>query len=107
MDQCENFNTFIIRDICTILGEKNKIWSDFVKHTEPKAKCPFNITSMKVKNATIDLSYIEHLPLAGFIWVIHSKLFKAIPNVRYKKQLLFCALAESKVTKSNRVDKVS
>lgn len=105
MDQCENFDTFIIRDICVVLEEKDQIWSDFVEHTEPKFKCPFNRTSIKVTNATVNMSYLDHLPLDGYIWVISGKLFKSIPNVRYKKQLLFCMMSESKITKSNWKDR--
>lgn len=101
MDDCENFNTFIIRDICAIIDEKNKMWTDVVEHTEPRPKCPFDKKSLKMTNATWDMSYVDHLPLDGHIWIFFMKLFKSIPNVRHKKESIFCMMFESKITKSH------
>lgn len=99
MDECENFRTIVVRDICPVLDRKNALWTDLVEHTNPKASCPFNMTSMQVSNATLDLSYMDHLALDGFIWTFFFKVFKPIPNVRYKKEILLCLAIESKVTK--------
>lgn len=105
MDECEDFNTYVIRDICTVLDEKDRMWSNLVEHTEPRIKCPFNVKTIKVTNATVDLSYADELPLDGYVWLIYGKLFKPIPKIRHKKQLLICIMGESKITKTPREDR--
>lgn len=100
MDECVNFDTFVIHDFCSMIDRKGKIWSDFIEHTEPKLTCPSSSKFVKVTNATFDMGYIERLPLDGHIWIFYIKLFKPIPNVRHKKESLFCMMFESKITKS-------
>lgn len=101
MNQCENFGAYPIPDLCKILDQKNKIWSDTVEHTQPKAKCPFNTTSIKVINATVNLAYIAHIPfLSDYAWVFYFKAFKPINKMRYKKRLIFCYIAEATITRA-------
>lgn len=100
MTECEHFHTFIIRDICKIFEQKNQIWSNFIAHTQPRAKCPFKAIPVKVKNATVDFSYITHLPIGGYTYIMTIKVFKSIPNVRHRKQMLFCILNESSAIES-------
>lgn len=102
MTQCVSFDTLIIRDICKIVDQKNQIWSDAVDHTQPRPKCPLKKGTIKVTNATIDLSYIAHFPIEGYTWTLFEKAFKPIANVKHKKQMLFCIVVEATVTKSNR-----
>lgn len=99
MTQCEHFETFVLRDICKILDVKNQIWSDFVAQTKPKAKCPFKAVPLKVINATIDFTPLTSLPIGGYTYITTYKVFKSIPNVRHKKQKLFCVMTEASVVK--------
>lgn len=99
MNQCENFDTFVICDICKIINQKNQYWSDLIAHTEPRAKCPFKPSTMKIVNATMDFSYLAYLPMDGYSWIFTIKFFKPIANIRYKKRSLFCIMSESTVLK--------
>lgn len=100
MTKCEPFHTFIIRDICKIFEQKNQMWTEVVAHTKPRVKCPFKAVPVKVTNATVDFSYITHLPLGGYTWIITFKVFKSIPHIRHKKQMIFCILSESSAIES-------
>lgn len=106
MNQCEDFNSITIRDICKLIAQKNPLWNDLLSQTHPRPRCPFNnITSLMIINATMDLGYIGYLPIAGYNWISIFKLFKSIANVRHKKHLLFCLMFESTVDKSRREEK--
>lgn len=95
-----------IPDLCKILDQKNKIWSDAVEHTQPRAKCPFNTTSIKVIDATLNLAYIAYVPfISGYTWVLYFKAFKPIKKMRYKKRLIFCFIAEATVTRAAKEQK--
>lgn len=102
MTKCEDFDTFVIRDICKIADQKHQIWSDVIEHTQPKAKCPLNKGSIRVTNATIDYIYLAYLPIEGYTWTVFGKAFKPIANVKHKKQLLFCIVVEATTTKTSR-----
>lgn len=99
MSQCESFGTFVIRDICKIINQKNQFWSDLITQTQPRAKCPFKPSTIKIINATMDYSYLAHLPLDGFTWIRTLKFFKPIATVRNRKRLLFCLLSETTIMK--------
>lgn len=101
MSQCENFGSFLVRDFCKILEQKNKIWSDTVEHTVPRAKCPFKSKSIIISNATVNLAYIAYLPfISDYTWILHYKAFKPINEVRQKKRLIYCFFNEVTVTKA-------
>lgn len=102
MTHCEHFDTLIIRDICKVLNQKNRMWSDFIGHTQPKVACPLNTTSIKVSNATVDLGYVSYLPLDGYTWITSLKLYKSVESARRKKELLFCIMNEATITKTRR-----
>ena len=103
MTQCEKFDTFVIRDVCTIFAQaNNKIWSDLFEHTQPRVKCPFKAVPIKVTNATMDFSYLTRLPIGGYTWILNINIYKSIPNVRHKKQMLFCLLGEANAVKATR-----
>lgn len=99
MSQCEHFGTFVIRDICKVINQKNKIWTNVIAHTEPRAKCPFHPSTIKIVNATIDYSYVLYLPLDGYTWVGTMKFFKPIVGVRNRKKLLMCLMSEQTILK--------
>lgn len=103
MVECENFFTFSMPDICQILDQKDQIWSDFIAHTKPRAKFPFQAGSIiKVVNASIDLNFLRDAPvITGYTWISIFKAFKSIKNMQYKKKLLFCFMTEVTV-KSTR-----
>lgn len=86
---CENFETFSIPDLCKIIDLENQLWSDFMKNTEPKPRCPFNMPKILIKNATVDLGYVAYLPLDGYVWNFTVKTFKS-GKARQRKQLLHC-----------------
>lgn len=102
MTQCEDYDTIMIRDACKMLSLSNQMWTEFAQHTIPKAKCPFNMTSIKVTNATVDLGYIAHLPLEGYYWSFLFKVFKPILRLRNKKKMLFCGSYEAIITKTHQ-----
>lgn len=102
MTPCENFDTFSIPDICKIMSMENQLWSDMWAKIEPKLKCPINKSSMKIRNATVDLGLIAYLPLDGYTWTISFKSYQPIRKERNKKQLLYCGLLELNVTKMQR-----
>lgn len=102
MTQCEDYDTIMIRDICNVLSLSNQMWTDFAQHTTPKAKCPFDMKSIMVTNATVDLGYVAYLPLDGFYWSFLFKVFKSILRVRNKKKLLFCGSYEAIITKTHQ-----
>lgn len=106
MNECENFLTFVMPDICKVLDQKDKIWTDFVRHTQPMAMCPFKKGKSKVVNATILPNYLRNLSFlrqrtVTLIW----KFYKPIKNIRHKKRLLFCFMAEATV-KSSRTKRI-
>lgn len=68
-------------------------------HTEPKMKCPFKNSPIKIKDASIDLGYVAHLPLDGHTWLFRIKVFGPASSVRQKKRLLFCISFEITVQK--------
>lgn len=94
LTQCETFDTITIRDICKVLDMGDQIWTDFMAHTQPKAKCPFKMNSIRVINATVDLGYIANLPLDGYAWIFDFKSFQPVAKTRYKKRLLYCGMSE-------------
>lgn len=102
MNECENPNTFILPDICKILNMKNQYWSDLAAHTYPRVKCPLKASTMEIRNAITDLSFLSNLPVDGFVWTINFKIFKPIPNVRHKKRLLYCMIIEGSVVRGRR-----
>lgn len=105
MSLCENFNAITIPDLCKLMAQKNKLWDDLIAHMKPPPRCPINTAAIEISNATMDLSYIGYLPIAGYNWISAFKLFKSITNIRHKKHLLFCIMFESTVAKSQRGEK--
>lgn len=102
MTPCEHFDTLSIPDVCKIMNIENQLWSDIWSKTEPKVKCPINLSLIKIRNATVDLGLIAYLPLDGYTWSILFKSYQQIRKERYKKQLLYCGLFELSVTKIRR-----
>lgn len=98
--QCENYDIFIIRDICQIFSLQDQIWTDFMVHTQPKFNCPLNMKSIKVTNATVDVGYVAYLPFDGYRWSFVFKAFKS--SARHKKQLVYCGTYEANVIKTHR-----
>lgn len=72
-----------------------------MEHTQPKALCPFSMTSIKITNATVDLGLVSYLPLDGYTWITSLKLYKPIA-IRHKKEMLFCILSEATITQTRR-----
>lgn len=99
---CETYDTFSFPDICKVMNLQNTMWIDFGEHLHPKLKCPLKMSSIKIDNAIIDFAWISRLPLDGYKWVNSFKLFKQIPHVRHRKQLLFCLMSEATITKLRR-----
>lgn len=99
MTHCESYDQLIIRDVCRILDLENQLWTDFMKHAEPKFKCPIK-QSIKIQNATIDLGYISYLPFDGYTWFFSIKAYR-ISGIksRRRKQMLYCGICEIIVTK--------
>ena len=97
---CEKFDAFNLPDVCKLLNLQDKLWTDFMAHTQPKLRCPINIKSMKIINATVDLGYISHLPLDGHSWSFTIKSFKT--NARHKKRLAYCVVFEVAAMKIQR-----
>lgn len=73
-----------------------------MEHMQPKPECPLKMPSIKLLNATADLRFASRFPLDGFTWITSLKLYKSIAHVRHKKQLLFCIMCETPITKSRR-----
>lgn len=89
-----------MHDICKVLNMPDQLWSEFMVKTQPKLKCPFNMKSIKVTNATVDLGYISYLPFDGYSWTLTLKAFKT--NARRKKQLVYCGIYELTAIKAHR-----
>lgn len=102
MTQCEHFQTFVIRDVCKIFDQSNQIWSDAMARTQPRAKCPFKAGVVKIINATLDFTYLTYLPLEGYTYIVTYKIYKPIPSVRHKKQMVFCLIGEASVFQSSK-----
>lgn len=101
MTHCENFDNFVVHDICRILNLENQLWSDIMAHAEPKIKCPIKKeTKIKITNAVVDLGYVAHLPLDGHAWTMTVKIFKAAPKSRFKKRQIFCMTFVITITKN-------
>lgn len=83
----------------------NQFWTDFMVHTKPIAKCPFNMKSIMVTNATIDFGYIANLPIDGYTWILLFKCFQPIKKARYQKSLLYCGTSEITITKNQMKNK--
>lgn len=83
MTQCFDFETIIIKDICTAVFKKDMLWSDLVAHTNPKPKCPLIGPSYTVANATIDFGQIANWPVDDYTWIVTFKAFRTIANVRH------------------------
>lgn len=99
MTHCESYDQLTIRDICKIFDLENQVWTDFMKHTQPKIKCPIK-NSIKIANATVDLGYISYLPFDGYTWFFTIRLYKPSDNKsRRKKQILYCGICEIIITK--------
>lgn len=81
------------------MNDKNQFWREIVTHMEPKPICPFDVSSIKIMNFTMDLGFAARLPLDGYTWITSIKLYKPIAHVRHRKHLLFCFIAEATITK--------
>lgn len=90
----------MVHDICRLMDLKDQLWSGFMSSTKPPMKCPFKKTTFKIINATVDLGYIAHLPLSGYIWKFTFKAFKPNTKARRKKRFLFCVAFQVTVTKA-------
>lgn len=99
MTLCEHFDTFVVRDVCKILNLQDQLWSDFMVHTEPKLKCPFGNSTIRIKDAVIDLGYVAHLPLDGNTWTFTVKVFKPGAIARHRKRFMFCITFEIAIQK--------
>lgn len=77
------------------------MWSNLIEHTQPKAICPFNMTSVKITNAILDLGLVSHLPLDGYTWITSFKLYKPI-GIGHKKDMLLCIISEATITQTRR-----
>lgn len=98
--QCENYDVFTVRDVCKVFSLPDQIWTDFMTNTQPKFKCPLDMKSIKISNATVDLGYIAYLPFDGYSWTFTFKIFKT--NARHKKQVVYCGIYEVTVQKTHR-----
>lgn len=102
LTQCENYDTVTHPNICEIMNKYIKVYTDLADRMKPNPKCPLDMPSIKILNATVDLSFAARLPLDGFTWITSIKLYKSIAHVRHKKQLLFCLISQNTITKSRR-----
>lgn len=100
MTHCEVFDSFIVHDICRLMNLTDQLWTGLMSNTEPPMKCPFEKTTIKIKNAIVDLGYIAHLPLSGYTWKFTFKSFKTPAKVRRKKRFLSCIAFQVTVTKA-------
>lgn len=105
MNRCDNQHTLYLPDLCKIANQKSQIWNEAFTHIHPKMNCPLKPPNYRFVNATMDISFISHLPLDGFIWTITIKTFKPIPNIRHKKRMVFCLMAEGSILRVNRKPK--
>lgn len=98
------FDVVNIRDICAILDMEDQIWSEFMKHSEPRVMCPFkkNVPYV-VTNAPIDMGFLSHLPIDGYTWTFTEKMFKTVKG-RKTKRMVYCEEFEITITK-NRPNK--
>lgn len=71
-----------------------------MNHTQPQFKCPVDVKSIKISNATIDLGYIAYLPLDGYGFTFTFKAYKT--NAKHKKQIIFCATYAVTIMKTHR-----
>lgn len=97
--KCENFDTILLPDVCKLFELKDKLWTDFMMHAHPKLKCPFNMKTIDITNATVDLGYIAYLPLDGYDWTFLMRTFNPPAKGQKKKQMLFCGMYEVIVTR--------
>lgn len=88
-----------MRDICKVMGLEGQLWSEFMKHGQPKMVCPFKKTTYKITEAVVDLGYVAHLPLDGYKWTFIIKTFKSIKG-RKKKQMIFCEAFDITITRT-------
>lgn len=105
MNICESYDSFVIRDLCKIIGLSDQFWTDFMAHTHPKVKCPFTTETIKVTNATVDLGYLSYLPLDGYIWTFSFKVFQPIAKAKDKNRLLYCGSSQINITKAHNARK--
>lgn len=101
LTKCEDYNTLIHRNICDFWNKKSPIFNAFLDQVQPKLKCPLNMHSIKISNATADLNFAARLPLDGYTWITTIKMFKSIAHVRHKKRLLFCLMSQNTITQSD------
>lgn len=101
MTRCETYDIFTIRDLCKVIELSDQFWTDFMVHTHPKAKCPFNMKTIKVTNATVDLGYLSYLPLEGYNWTFFFKAFQSIAKTKDKYRLIYCGISEVNITKAH------
>lgn len=98
---CETYDTFTIRDLCKIIELSDQFWTDFMAHTHPRAKCPFDMKTIKVTNATVDLGYLSYLPLDGYIWSFFIKAFQSIAKAKDKYRMIYCGVSEVNITRTH------
>lgn len=96
MTHCEFYDVMNIRDICKILDLDDQLWSEFMRHVDPKIVCPFKRGTHKITDALVDVGYIAHFPLHGYLWIITEKVYK-VTKGRKKKRLVFCVTFEMTV----------
>lgn len=44
-----------MRDVCKVMGLEGQLWSEFMKHGQPKMVCPFKKTTYKITEAVCGL----------------------------------------------------
>lgn len=101
MNKCDSWQSFTIPDMCKVFEQKNQIWSDLVAHTQPRMKSPIKPSTIRVRNATSDTTFITYLPLDDRIWTVTFRTFKRIPNIRFKKRLVSCLMVEAAIFKND------
>lgn len=94
---CEVHDTLSIRDICKLMGLEAQFWSEFMKNV-PKINCPFEKSTIKIPDATVELGYIAHLPLDGYTWIFTEKVFKSVKG-RKIKRMVFCVAFQVTIRK--------
>lgn len=62
--KCEKYDTYVLKNVCKILAEKNGIFTSAVSMVHPKVRCPLR-GNYYFENAIFDTKIFAVLPIDG------------------------------------------
>ena len=97
MTQCEKYPGFTFNSMCQRIKQTRTLFHDVWVTLKPALVCPLTPQKYETKNASVDLSMLEPMPISGYAWLVTIKL---INGEGKKRETVLCILFEFKIVRA-------